>query len=219
MLDDRLVGYLLKALDADEQRQVEQAIVDPEVRRRLQLLEQALAPLEADREQPEPAPGLRYRVLAQIAEHRCQPRAAMLVAPPLRTRGASRSWWRRADVLVAASLLVIVAPLAVPAVGYMKYRHNISQCQDNLRSFHGALMSYADRHGGRLPRVDDLPPKNLAGVVVPILCSEGLAGALNTSCPSSQESLQPLHTLQELESAYVANGATFACLANQLSGG
>jgi hypothetical protein len=202
MLEENLVGYLLKALDPEEQRQVEKAIQDdPDVRRRLELLEQGLQPLAADREHPQPPIELRYRVLARVAEDRLQKQSRRLKAPPLSSEGLGKSWWRRADVLAAAVLLVVVGPLLAPAISFAKSRFQITQCQNNLRSFHAALMAYTDLHEGRLPRVDKEPPRNLAGVVVPILYQEGLGQGLKIRCPSSPAPDAPLHSLDELDAA------------------
>ena len=89
MLEENLVGYLLEALDPDEKRQVERAIQDdPEVRRRLELLEIALQPLAAGREHPLPPVDLRYRVLARVAEDRLD-HPLRLKAPPIFGDGVS----------------------------------------------------------------------------------------------------------------------------------
>src|SRR5690348_14846337 len=108
-MDEHLVGYLLKALDPDTQREVEAYVrEEPEAARKLELLRQALDPLDADREAPVPPPGLRLRALARIAEYRCRDLPRVSVPPPIRPRPPDRSWYRRTDVLVAATLLLVV---------------------------------------------------------------------------------------------------------------
>src|SRR5271156_3271197 len=105
-MEENLVGYLLNALDPAEQRQVEGYLRDhPEAQRHLQLLEHALEPLAADRDEIAPPPGLSVRTLALVAEHQCHelPRVPKATSRP--SDFTHRSWWRRADVLVAASLL------------------------------------------------------------------------------------------------------------------
>src|ERR1700740_3435512 len=105
-MDENLIGYLLNALDPDAQREVEAYLHShPEGRRRLAELRQALAPLEADREDPEPPPDLVVRTLARVAEHctRELPRAPAALRRSL--AGTGRPFWRRADALVAASIL------------------------------------------------------------------------------------------------------------------
>src|SRR4051794_18163420 len=220
MLEENLVGYLLKALDPEEQRQVERAVEDdPETRRRLELLERSLQPLAADREHLHPPADLRYRVLARVAEDRLANPRRRLRPPPFSSEGMGKSWWRRADVLAAAVLLIVIGPLLAPAISFARSRFQIAQCQSNLRSFHAALMAYTDLHEGRLPRVDKEPPRNLAGVVVPILYQEGLGQGLKIRCPSSPTPDAPLHSLDELEAAYTNREGSFNDMAHQLSGG
>jgi hypothetical protein len=217
MQEELLVGYVLNALDADEQRQVERALQnDAELRRQVELIEQSLQPLAVERDHPQPPVGLRYQVLARVAEDRLAHPSLRLKAPPIYADRSGRSWWRRADVLVAAALLIVIGPLALPAISYAKQRFQISQCQSNLRAFHGALMAYTDLHEGRLPRVDKEPPRNMAGVVVPILYHDGLAKGLNLRCPSTPVPEVPMHSLEELDAAYTNSGDSYNHLANQL---
>src|SRR5262245_41376133 len=106
-MDENLVGYLLNALDPEAHRRVEEQLsADAAARERLALLRRALQPLAADRDPPEPPPGLRVRTLALVAEHACRKPAEPPRAPALRTAGGRATWWRRADVLVAAGLLL-----------------------------------------------------------------------------------------------------------------
>ena len=63
-MDEHLVGYLLKALDSDTERQVGDYLrASPEGRTRLELLRQALEPLEADKEEIDPPADLHLRTL------------------------------------------------------------------------------------------------------------------------------------------------------------
>src|SRR6516165_5448186 len=111
-MDENLVGYLLDALDAEDRRKVESYLrARPEARKRLARLRQLLNPLEADLHPSDPPPGLWVRTLAQVAEYQCR---RLPSAPPVRVSSvplSARGWWRRADVLVAASLLVCVGAL------------------------------------------------------------------------------------------------------------
>ena len=66
-MDDLLLGYALNALDPADRRAVEVRLCDdPAARRRLDLLRRSIAPLAADREEPEPPPGLVARTLERI---------------------------------------------------------------------------------------------------------------------------------------------------------
>ncbi len=65
---EHLLGYLMGALDASQQKQVEQALEnDPQLRRELALLSEALEPLRADRGLHEPPQGLADRTLDVVA--------------------------------------------------------------------------------------------------------------------------------------------------------
>ncbi len=68
--DDDLIGFLCDALEVKERAAVEARVrSDPALAARLERLRAALAPLEADRDPPEPPPGLALRTLARLAAH------------------------------------------------------------------------------------------------------------------------------------------------------
>src|SRR5207302_3033194 len=106
-LNENLIGYLLKALDDDTSAKVEaQLQADSDARWRLEQLRLALEPLAADKGQSVPPDDLAVRTIARVAEYCCLhlPSAPAAVCRP----ALSRSWWRRADIVVAASLLLLV---------------------------------------------------------------------------------------------------------------
>src|SRR5262245_56575572 len=99
--DEDLLGYALRALDPEAERELDIYLAgSPEARRRLELFRQALEPLAADRQEEAPPPGLAVRTLARVAEYCCRelPKAPAVSAAPAAPSG--RRWWRRADVLV-----------------------------------------------------------------------------------------------------------------------
>lgn len=185
-MDENLVGYLLKALDSETQREVEAYVrTQPEAARKLELLRKALHPLATDAEIIQPPPGLRIRTLARIAEYRCRDFPRAPVAPPIHSRSPAPSWWRRSDVLVAAALLLVVLPLIPPGLNRWRQQRGIVDCQNNLRTIYAALWNYCDRHGGALPRVEDHPPRHVAGIVFPILRDENLLSSeVSAGCPA-----------------------------------
>src|SRR2546423_1625971 len=71
-------------------------------------------PLGADKREKPVRAGLAVRPIARVGEYCCLnlsgARAAVCRAAP------PRSWWRRADVVIAASLLVLALGLGVPAL-------------------------------------------------------------------------------------------------------
>jgi len=210
-MNENLVGYLLDALDPDEKREVERCLRErPEARGRLELLRQALAPLALDRDTVEPPAGLWERTLAR-AETKGRRSPALRL---LRAESAARpSWWRRADVLVAACLLLCVTLVIPPGLNYLHYRADIAACQNNLREFYQELSNYGDRHGGEFPNVTAVKaPDNVAGLVVPILAQEMQGGPgyreLRITCPGQARESQAagfrprglaMHELQNMD--------------------
>lgn len=199
-MEENLVGYLLGALDSESHREVESYLNgNPEAQQRLDLLRRSLAPLESDRDTIAPPPGLALRTLAAIAEFRCRqlpaaPEPVVLsIAPP------SRSWWRRADILVAAGLLLAVIGVGLPVVSDARHKKTLLECENNLRQIHQSLVSYANQHDGRFPKVEEHPPLNVAGVFVPILHDAGLLPAdVRVHCPGATDTAPPRWTLEQL---------------------
>src|SRR5262245_14544823 len=191
-MEEHLVGYVLNSLDPDTQREVEAYVrTHPEAERQVHLLRRSLEPLAADAA-IEPAPGLWVRTLAHIARDQCRPPAADpahpyrgLPAAPRGDRPGSRgsSWWRRADVLVAACLMLLLGGLSATWLGGAWREHQVNACKNNLRGLYQALASYSDHHDGDFPRVEADPPRNVAGIFVPILHDSGyLPPNANLAC-------------------------------------
>jgi prepilin-type processing-associated H-X9-DG protein len=171
-MHEHFVGYLLDALDPDERQLVESHLrANPEARRQLNHLREFLQPLAADRNTVEPPPGLWVRTLACVAEHQCRRLPSAPPPPPSRPVVPNRGWWRRADLLVAASIFLCLALLIPPGINKLRYLQNITTCKENLHQFYHALKVYSDHQGGAFPNVATAAPapKNVAGLVVPIL--------------------------------------------------
>jgi hypothetical protein len=189
-MNENLIGYLLKALDDETHLAVERHVrTEPDALRHLELLRRALAPLDADAAPPEPPPGLRIRTLGLLAEQACRKTAPVEPAPPPpRTIPMPRRWWRRADVLASAAVILVSFSLIPSAVvNVNRYRDRL-YCQNNLRVLHGALMGYADLHDHHLPKVEAEPPGNFAGVFLPVLQSSGLInGEVPVQCAANKQ--------------------------------
>ena len=70
-MKDRLIGYLLDALDAEETIHVEQALEDDvEIRRQLDLLRISLEPIEGDRTSLRTPDLLAIRTCEHVRAHR-----------------------------------------------------------------------------------------------------------------------------------------------------
>jgi hypothetical protein len=172
---NQLVGYLLGSLEDDEARDVESALADSErggaLRRDLQLLEQATAPLKWDRAAlPAPA-GLASRTLAFVAAH-TRPETIPLRRPmsPVHegTLPAGRGWLDR--VLLAASALaacVLVAPLIYETILDSRAR----RAERKLQRLSESLQGYAETHRV-YPTPPESGPMSRAGLYAPMLVSE-----------------------------------------------
>lgn len=183
-MNDQLVEYALNLLDEPDRRRVEARLADdPDYQSRLHLVRQALEPLEADREQPAPPPGLVASTIARVAEHICRP---LPKAPPTVSvlSMPERPWWRRVDVLVAAGLLLVVIGLGGPMLVWShRTRVQTAQCQDNLRVMYSALDGY-HQNKGSYPDVAREKHKS-AGMVMPILRQSGYLKDKPVICPGA----------------------------------
>ena len=221
-MEENLVGYLLKALDEDAQRQVEASLREsPELRSRLELLQRAVAPLAADPDVPDAQPSLVLSTLARIAEYQC--RKLPDAPPPPRSQSApsGRHWLRRPDALVAALLLIVLGGIGSSFVLHLwRDYHGRVACQDNLRRVWMGLQGYCEAHDGDFPRVEEKGPHGVAGIFVPVLGDSGMLGSqVSVACPS-QEPRPPQHrSLQEMEELYARDPIRFRTEARVLAGG
>lgn len=221
-MDENLVGYLLKALDAETQHEVEASLrKSPEVRSRLQLLERSLEPLAADREVPEPGAGLVLSTLARIAEFQC--RKLPDAPPPPRSQPVpiSRPWMRRADMLVAALLLIVLGGIGTPYLLHLwRDYHGRAECQNNMMLIWHGLQSYCVEHEGNYPAIEADGPRGVAGIFVPMLKDSGmLSPEYLVACPAQERRPPQRRSVREMEKLYETNLEAFRSEARQLAGG
>ncbi|MSQ95098.1 MAG: hypothetical protein EXR98_11160 [Gemmataceae bacterium] len=191
-METYFIEYILGTLDEGKRRQVETHLEqDADARRKLALLKQALEPLAVDEERAVAPPQLVERTLARVAEHICALKPAVEPAPQIvpaaRAPLPSRGFWRpRVDVLVAACLLVMVVGIGLTILGRMRGPNSaavVVECKENLRQFYVALQTYRDQHG-QLPDVAKQSPRDVAGMVVPMLGDAGtLPARASIRCP------------------------------------
>jgi prepilin-type processing-associated H-X9-DG protein len=205
-MDENLVGYLLDALDPEERRKVEAYLdANPAARARLDALRQALEPLAADLGDDEPPPRLAARTLANLAGQSCGdlPRSPV---PAGRSAGpVIFAVWRRADVLVAACLMLT----ALGLLGHWLFSLHrpdgaaqLTACQENLRRIYVGLKNYSDLHRNEFPNVARVAhsPRNVAALVVPVLLESGaLPEPVSVSCPATGDVKPCPWTLRDLE--------------------
>lgn len=172
---EHLVGYLFDAVDDGERREVEAALADPQqgesLRRDLDLLRRAAAPLGHDRE-PVPVPaGLASRTIAFVHAH-AVPETVAFPKPmtPARDPAAASGRSRLDRMLLAASALaasILVLPLVYDTISDSRAR----RVERNLQSVGSALHGYGESHR-LLPTPPDGGPLSRAGLYAPTLVSE-----------------------------------------------
>ena len=221
-MEENLVGYLLKALDDEPQRQVEASLREsPELRARLERLERSLAPLAADGETPEPCPGLVLSTLARIAEYQCR-KLPDAPSPPLsQSVPVGRSWLRRPDVLVAALLLILLGGIGSSSLIHLwgDY-HGRTECRKNLLLLWQGLHRYCDVHDGNFPRVEEKGARGVSGIFVPILGDSGMLGSeVSLACPAQERRPAEIRSVREMEELYARDPNKFLVEARRLAGG
>jgi hypothetical protein len=197
-MNEHLIGYLLNTLDDDTHHLVAVYLRDhPEGRQRLEELRQTLALLSEDRAAPTPPADLAKRTLAHIEKQgpRDLPRAPALS----RSFSGDRSLWRRTDLLVAASMLLLVGGIAALATFKARQTQALVGCQNNLREFHGALEDF--RHQQRhYPDVVSHKQRGVAGMVMPVLIQTGfLDPQTSVRCPAIGDPQPCPLTLEQLQ--------------------
>jgi hypothetical protein len=230
-MEEHLVGYLLGSLDPLTHKRVELYLrTHPEAQETVELLRQALAPLDDDGDDLEPPPGLVLATLDRVAEFRSLSRGAY--ATRLASGGAAatplagsphpefptRRWSRRIDWAVAACLLLLVGGLALPAVISQWRQQKRLACADNLRRFHTALIGYSDGHAGAFPRVEPDGPRGIAGIFIPLLTDAGLAQDVSVCCPAHGKRRPLRCTAAELEELYKDDPARYQAVSSELAG-
>jgi len=216
--EENLIGYALDALDDEERAAVEAYLeANPEGRAQLETLRAFLAPLEEDREQPEPPRGLVLNTLARIAEQTC-PRLPQ--APPVpASHPVVRVWWRRADVLAASVLVLVSVALGVSWLVSTRQKTQVVECKETLHTFHRSLSAYADQHNGAFPKIHpEGHPLGVAGSFVSVLEFEG---AVRTTCPAQNApgTARRIVTERELRQLHEKNREEYNRVAGNLCPG
>jgi len=181
-VEDKLLGHVLKAHDAETTREVEQLLADdPAAIHNLAQLRKAVAPLEAAREEFEPRADLWLRTLSRVAEHMVATegptstvdssrteemirRAAALAkpapaspkirpAPPVSDPSPSATG--RRNIIAMIGLSASVLALVFPVVLHVRQKSDRAACQNSMRQFYVAASDYSDTNNGKFPRVED----------------------------------------------------------------
>jgi hypothetical protein len=211
---ENLIGYLLGALSATETEEVEQSLEsNPGLRDELNTLAPALTPLKALEEDVAVPAGLASRTTQWIAQQRvARAPAAPVFSVPSR--------WAAADIIVAASVLVALSMLFVPALNQSIHLARLSRCQDRLRQLGTALTQYSETRDGFFPVIQTTGPLSVAGMYAPALFEQRLVQDPGTLiCPGSPQAEQPM--MQQMPTAaeiQQAQATRLAQLRKQIGG-
>lgn len=184
---EQLLGYLLGALERAEQEQVELELAsNPRLREELAELHAALEKVGMnDPPEPvEPPAGLVQRTCDFVA---CQD-ADRVSLPPERCVAATTRPYTLADVLVAASVLVMLCALLFPSLARSRFLARLTTCQNNLRQVGLAMWQDSelrpDRTYSRVPWEND---RAVAGMMAPLLVERQLIVNPDVFvCPTSE---------------------------------
>lgn len=184
-LQERLLGYVLGALDEAERQQVEESLRnDPRLRRELSRAERSLKILEGTRWDYPPPPGLVERTCAMVARRgRSGSRKAMSPVSGPAVAATAASW---PDLAMSGTVILVAALLVAPAVLQTRFQSHIVHCQNNLRELGVSLINYSQFHRGEFPPVPSQGKLATAGIFAPTLLREGfLRETQQLICPSS----------------------------------
>jgi hypothetical protein len=200
---ENLLGYVLGALDAQEQRDIQQTIDEnPEIEEQLIEIKGSLLPLDC-LDPPGPQPGLARRTLESVAiwqnSSSLAPTASTEsslaqniqaaiesgdsqsdsepTSPRLRVSISDRLFhpntWSLPDVLVGTALLAICASILFPVISYTRFQSRITVCDSNLQAFGSGLINYSGANEGRFVAVPRSGQLVSVGYIGPVLKDAG----------------------------------------------
>jgi hypothetical protein len=222
-MHEDLLGYLLGALDADEQHRIEAELAkSPQLRQELQKLRRCLEPLESAWEDQAPPPGLVDRVCESIAAHEAHRRPSPRKLSRQRTSvGVPLQRYSVSDSIVLALVVLIAFTLLFPALANSRYQARKTACHANLWQLGQGLFSYSDLQSNRFPLVPISGSRSFAGVFAPILLEHQLLPPKSPPliCPGSELAAQAdLWSLPDLQEIDHAEGRRLVWLQNRAGG-
>ena len=184
---EQLLGYLLGALERAEVEQVERELaVNAELRAELAEIRAALdrVGMNEPPEPVEPPAGLVDRTCQFVADTCDQP----VLLPAEHSSGATSQTYSITDVLVAASVMLVLSALVFPSLIHSRFLARLTACQNNLRQIGLAMWQDSelrpDRTYSSIPWQDE---RAVAGMMAPILVQRQLVGDPDVFvCPSSE---------------------------------
>lgn len=169
-----LLGYVLGALEAQEQSDVQQYIDEnPQAEDELLELRHAMAPLEALDAFPRGRPGLARRTSELVAnlessrinasdldlqdvshdgvaddtDHEPATPGSIFRFRQLAGRLEHPATWSRTDMLAGIAFLAILSGILFPAISWSRYNSRVNACQHNLANVGLAMLQFSDIHG------------------------------------------------------------------------
>jgi hypothetical protein len=125
---------------------------------------------------------------------------------------------RRADVAVAACLLLVLGALGAPLLVATWWKSKQVACANNLRVFSVDLGAFADRTDDYFPPVEPDGPSSAAGAFVLTLREAGTLGEVSVGCPAREARRPPHCTLRDLGELYRTDPDRYQEVAAGLSG-
>ncbi len=177
---DDLLGYVLGALDADQQNALQNKLDDePRLEERLLDIKASLIPLELLSDPGGGRPGLARRTCELVAT--IQNESDETATSTQRSRNwlspafslASPGSWSVRDFAMTTLALAVLLGVLLPVVAYSRHQARLVHCQDNLRSLGAALASYSESNEGRYIDIPDSGPLAFAGLFGPKLKEAG----------------------------------------------
>jgi len=195
-MQNELLGYLLEALDAEEQGRLQTELgKNHQLRGEMELLRRSLEPLAWDDGHYGPPLGLARRTVELVvfrqalhAEAPAAHAAAVSAPQPVWIDGpAPTRRWRMVDMTVAAGIFVAALAVVLPAISQSRANAERLACQNRLTESYTALATYADRHNGVLPvAMAKSGYEGKAGIYAPLLTQAGyLTDSRSVVCPGS----------------------------------
>src|SRR5262249_50840472 len=118
-----------------------------------------------------------------------------------------------------AVLLFAALGMGVTLLPGLWHQQEIYACKNNLRLFGHALAAYSQNHAHDFPKVEAEPPRNVAGLFVPMLHDAGVLTAdVTVSCPTSGGRPVPALTLAQLDELRRERPAAFEDAVRRLAG-
>jgi hypothetical protein len=197
--EQQLLGYLLGALDDEEQEWLDARLErDPRRRDELTRWRRRLGPLMALRPEFEPPPGLAQRTCRLVAvEGLARPAAARPRADCMTTdrsapgRRGLAAW---PDLIAVGVVLMVTFTLVLPAIDGSRMLSRVASCQNGLQQFGLALEQYGHTHREALSRLAGGGRLTTAGLFASELLKQGAAAAnYRPPCPDAWLAAQAMN--------------------------